>query len=62
MVVRNRVSRYHLCQEVLRRSRHRPEGSDRLVEHCKAMLAAHELHITEHLEDLPEVRDWVWQP
>jgi len=60
MVVRNRVSRYHLCIQALRRSRRRPPGSDELVAHCKEMLARHDLHILEHLEDLPEVRDWAW--
>jgi hypothetical protein len=24
------------------------------------MLHAHDLHVREHLEDMPEVRDWVW--
>jgi xylulose-5-phosphate/fructose-6-phosphate phosphoketolase len=55
MVVRNRVSRYHVCLEALRRSRRRPEGADRMEDHCRSMLARHELHIVEHLEDMPEV-------
>lgn len=60
MVVLNRVSRYHLCKEALRRSRSRPPGSDALEEHCDAKLAEHELHIREHLEDMPEIRNWAW--
>ena len=60
MVVRNRVSRYQLCIEALRRSRRRPPGSDELVDHCQSMLARHEIYIVEHLEDMPEVRDWTW--
>ncbi len=60
MVVLNHVSRFHLAREALRRSRRRPEGSDELIEHCREMLAHHELYVTEHLEDMPEIRDWRW--
>ena len=60
MVVRNRVSRYHLCKEALRRARRRPEGADALDDHCDRMLSLHELYIREHLEDLPEVANWTW--
>jgi xylulose-5-phosphate/fructose-6-phosphate phosphoketolase len=59
MVVLNRVSRYQLCLEALRRSRRRVAGADELADHCETMLARHRVHIREHLEDLPEVRDWV---
>ena len=62
MVVRNRVSRYHLCKEAIRRSHVRPAGSDELVVHCDEMLARHGLYVREHLEDLPEIRDWTWTP
>ncbi len=60
MVVKNRVSRYHLCLEALRRSRRRVPGADELADHCRTMLARHEIYIREHLEDLPEVSDWTW--
>jgi len=33
-----------------------------LAEHCRAMLERHHAYIREHLEDLPEIRDWVWRP
>ncbi len=62
MVVRNGMSRYHLCLEALRRV---PEGATRgaaLADHCRAMLERHERFIREHLEDMPEVRDWCWSP
>jgi xylulose-5-phosphate/fructose-6-phosphate phosphoketolase len=58
MVVRNEVSRFHLCIEAVRRSQHRQAAG--LVEWCREMLAAHETHTREHLEDLPQVRDWQW--
>jgi xylulose-5-phosphate/fructose-6-phosphate phosphoketolase len=60
MVVLNRMSRYHLCLEALRRSHRQPEGADALRLHAQQMLAAHEIHIATHFEDLPDVRDWVW--
>jgi xylulose-5-phosphate/fructose-6-phosphate phosphoketolase len=60
MVVLNEVSRYHLCQQAVRRARRRPDGVDGLLRHCDEMLAKHRVHVLEHFEDLPEVRDWVW--
>jgi xylulose-5-phosphate/fructose-6-phosphate phosphoketolase len=60
MVVLNGIDRYHLCIEALRRSRRIPEDSTRLVEHFQAQLAKHQAYVEEHLEDMPEVRDWTW--
>jgi xylulose-5-phosphate/fructose-6-phosphate phosphoketolase len=62
MVVRNEVSRYHLCLEALRRARRAPVDCEALIEHCKDMLRRHHGYIVEHLEDMPEVRDWRWSP
>jgi xylulose-5-phosphate/fructose-6-phosphate phosphoketolase len=58
MVVRNEVSRYHLCMEALRRSGYPQAGP--LIAWCQGMLAKHQHYTREHLEDMPEVRDWVW--
>ncbi|MEX0664640.1 MAG: phosphoketolase family protein [Acidimicrobiia bacterium] len=60
MVVRNQMSRYHLALEALRRAARIPEGADALVSHCDQMLTRHRSYIVEHLEDMPEVRDWRW--
>jgi xylulose-5-phosphate/fructose-6-phosphate phosphoketolase len=60
MVVLNRMSRYHLALEALRRARRRPEGAEALERRCEEMLARHETYVREHLEDMPEVRDWTW--
>jgi len=27
---------------------------------CTSQLSRHHSYIREHLEDMPEVRDWVW--
>jgi len=62
MVVLNQTSRYHLCLEALRRARRIPdtEGVARLANYCAEQLDRHRRYIVEHLEDLPEVRDWTW--
>ncbi|HEU4439706.1 MAG TPA: phosphoketolase family protein [Methylomirabilota bacterium] len=60
MVVRNGMSRYHLCLEALHRI---PGGRERFVALdtlCRTMLERHPTYIREHLEDMPEVRDWRW--
>src|SRR5713226_715895 len=60
MVVRNEMSRYHLALEAVRRASPMSGRAAALVEHCEAMLARHQTWIREHLEDMPEVRDWKW--
>jgi xylulose-5-phosphate/fructose-6-phosphate phosphoketolase len=60
MVVLNGMSRYHLCLEALRRARRQPAGAWELRQHCQDMLATHRRYVVQHLEDMPEVRDWVW--
>jgi xylulose-5-phosphate/fructose-6-phosphate phosphoketolase len=60
MVVLNEMSRYHLAIEALRRSRRRPAGSEALEDECRDMLARHHRYVREHLEDMPEIRDWTW--
>jgi xylulose-5-phosphate/fructose-6-phosphate phosphoketolase len=60
MVVLNRMSRYHLALEAVRRSRRRPAGADVLEEHCQSMLDRHHDYVREHLEDMPEISGWAW--
>jgi xylulose-5-phosphate/fructose-6-phosphate phosphoketolase len=60
MVVRNGMSRYHLVLEALRRARRVPGDAESLITHCNAMLKRHTGYIVDHLEDMPEVRDWRW--
>lgn len=61
MVVRNRMSRFHLAKEVLRRCSRRVRGWDALSDYCDERLAEHETYIREHLEDMPDVKGWTWQ-
>ena len=60
MVVLNEMSRYHLAIEALKhvpRLRARAEG---VTELFNAKLYEHHEYIREHLEDMPEIRNWHW--
>lgn len=58
MVVRNRMSRYHLVMDAINNAEVTPPGASELKDWCQAQLERHETYIVEHLEDMPEVRDW----
>ena len=58
MVVRNQVSRYHLVMDALNNARRTPPGASDLKSFCQQKLAEHEVYVIEHLQDMPEVRDW----
>jgi xylulose-5-phosphate/fructose-6-phosphate phosphoketolase len=60
MVVLNRMSRYHLVLDALRHARRAPERGEELAAYCREMLDRHQVHIREHFEDMPEVRNWSW--
>ena len=60
MVVLNRMSRYHLVLEALRRSRRAAETGPELARLCQSMLERHYTYVREHFEDMPEVRNWTW--
>lgn len=61
MVVLNRMSRFHLAKEALRRSSRRTAGWDALVRYCDQRLAEHEIYIREHLADMPDIATWSWR-
>jgi len=58
MTVRNRASRYHLVIDAINNARRLPRGAEDLKRWCEAQLERHEAYVVEHLEDMPEVRDW----
>ena len=60
MVVQNKMSRYHLVLEALRRTRRVPERSQELAEFCRSQLQRHTEYVTTHFEDMPEIREWKW--
>jgi xylulose-5-phosphate/fructose-6-phosphate phosphoketolase len=58
MVVLNEISRYHLVIDAVNNARRTPAGSTELKAWCEGQLEYHRRYVIEHLEDLPEVRDW----
>jgi xylulose-5-phosphate/fructose-6-phosphate phosphoketolase len=60
MVVLNEMSRFHLALDALSRvPRLRLEAAG-AIELFKNKLYEHYGYIREHLEDMPEIRDWHW--
>ena len=65
MVVLNRISRFHLAAEALRRTAQwnaPEEGADvvELIARCDTAVQEAVRYAREHLEDAPGIRDWVW--
>ncbi len=58
MVVRNRASRYHLVIDALNNAKRTPAGSADLKAWCEAQIERHKAYVVEHLQDMPQVRDW----
>ncbi|HEY4388309.1 MAG TPA: phosphoketolase family protein [Ktedonobacteraceae bacterium] len=60
MVVRNKMSRYHLCIEAMQRATRVRALTPPLIEECNDLLARHDAYVLANLEDLPEIQNWVW--
>jgi xylulose-5-phosphate/fructose-6-phosphate phosphoketolase len=58
MTVLNKLSRFHLVMDALNNARRTPPGAQALQQWCEAKLAEHRAHVVEHMEDLPEIRNW----
>lgn len=58
MVVRNKMSRYHLVLDAINNAKVTPPGASDLKQYCLDQLERHERYIVEHLEDMPEVSEW----
>ena len=60
MVVRNKISRFHLALDALKYiPRLRAKATD-LEEMFKRKLYEHDAYIRQHFEDLPEISLWRW--
>jgi xylulose-5-phosphate/fructose-6-phosphate phosphoketolase len=62
MVVLNKMSRFHLAMDALKYlTRERSQVSD-VIDLFNRKLFEHHGYIREHLQDMPEVRNWRWTP
>jgi xylulose-5-phosphate/fructose-6-phosphate phosphoketolase len=60
MVVLNEMSRFHLAIDALKHvPRLRSQASD-VIDAFNRKLYEHHDYIREHLEDMPEIRNWRW--
>jgi xylulose-5-phosphate/fructose-6-phosphate phosphoketolase len=60
MVVLNEMSRYHLAIEALKHVPRLRARAEEVTELFNAKLYEHHEYIREHLEDMPEIRNWHW--
>jgi len=60
MVVLNEMSRFDLAAEAIRRVPRLRDRAPQLIAECKSRIAESVAYAHDHLEDPPEVRDWVW--
>jgi xylulose-5-phosphate/fructose-6-phosphate phosphoketolase len=58
MVVLNKISRYQLAIEAIKRSGHK--NADHVVNLFEQKLKEHHRYIREHLDDTPEIKNWKW--
>jgi xylulose-5-phosphate/fructose-6-phosphate phosphoketolase len=61
MVVRNDLDRFHLVMQVVDRVPKLGYRAAYLRQLMRGKLTDHKLYIVQRGEDMPEVRDWVWQ-
>jgi xylulose-5-phosphate/fructose-6-phosphate phosphoketolase len=60
MVVLNNLDRFQLALDAIGRIPRLKNISDKATERFYAMMQKHKLYVSEHGEDLPEVRNWKW--
>jgi xylulose-5-phosphate/fructose-6-phosphate phosphoketolase len=65
MVLLNDMSRYHLAMEALKRidpGCRAQEHAPTLISELEASISRAKAYSREHLQDPPEIREWVWIP
>ena len=60
MCVLNSMSRFHVAAEAIRRVPRLSNRAAELIADCEACIEQSTAYAYEHLEDPPEIRDWVW--
>ena len=53
-------AQYHLAREALRRAARTQDRAPTLIATCESLIARPVAYSREHLEDPPEIRDWIW--
>lgn len=62
MTVLNDLDRFHLVMDVIDRVPQCGEQGSRLKQRLQEKLIEHRLYINKHGRDMPEIRDWLWNP
>lgn len=62
MLVRNGVDRYSLVIDAINNTKRTIRGGADLKRWCRKQLDRHQDYKVEHLEDMPEVAEWVFEP
>ncbi|CAN7639572.1 phosphoketolase family protein [Pararhizobium sp. LjRoot255] len=60
MAVLNQLDRYHLALEVIKRVPGLKEKATGAIDALEAKLAEHHRYVRQYGEDMPEIRDWIW--
>jgi xylulose-5-phosphate/fructose-6-phosphate phosphoketolase len=58
MVVLNRMSRYHLAMEAVKRVPKMQQQADAFIKFCNDKLTEHRQYIDTCLDDMPEIKNW----
>ena len=62
MTVLNDLDRFHLVMDTLDRLPQLADAGLRLKQHCLGKLVEHKRYIDLNGQDMPEIRDWLWDP
>ena len=62
MTVLNRLDRFHLALATIERVDRLRDPAAHLAQHLRDRLQEHTHYVREHGDDLPDIRDWRWDP